>query len=289
MCIVAAAAIAGVAGAAISASGAQSAAQTQANAATNAQNISQNEFNTITGQEQPFMQAGYGALGNLDYLLGVGPQSGTSPNGYSSNGYTVGPGGSIGRLIPGGTTGGAAAPSMPGAGGYGSLLQPFTTANWQQLSPSYNFQLGQGMQGVLNGEANMAGALSGSAQKDLMGYNQNLANTSFNNAFNMYQTQQGNIYSRLAGLAQMGQAAATNTGQQGTALAGQAAQSAQNVGSALAAGQVGSANAYSNAISGMSYLPWMMSGNSGMSAADSNAWASGANANDALGIAGFGG
>jgi len=258
MCIVAAVAGAALIGGVVSAEGAKSAASTQAGAAENAQQISQNEFNTITGQEQPYMNAGYGALNALNYGLGI-PGSGGAPQGYDpSSGYAVGAGGGINRLLPGGS-----APS-PGAG-FGSLVQPFTVDNWKQLSPSYNFQLGQGMQGVLNGDASTSGALSGAASKDLMSYNQNLANTSFNNAFNMYQTQQGNIYSRLAGLAQLGQNAASNTGQQGTALAGQAAQSAQNIGTAQAAGQVGAANAYSGALQSMSYLPWMMSGSSGVS------------------------
>lgn len=266
-----------VAGAAISSQGAQSAAQTQANAASNAQQISQQEFNTITQQEQPFMQGGYGALNALEYGLGIPSSMGASSqgtvttpniNGYDpSSGFTIGAGGSIGRLLKGGGTT-TATPSSSASGvpgmAYGSLLQPFTADNWKQLSPAYSFQLGQGMQGVLNGDAAGSGALSGAAQKDLISYNQNMANTSFNNAFNMYQTQQGNIYSRLAGLTQLGQAAAANTGQQGTALSGQAAQSATNIGSALAAGQVGSANAWSGALSNMSYLPYLYS-NSGSS------------------------
>lgn len=261
MCIVAAVAGAALIGGVVSAEGAKSAASTQAGAAENAQQISQNEFNTITGQEQPYMNAGYGALNALNYGLGIGGQ-GSGPQGYDpSSGYAVGAGGGINRLLPGGSAPGASS----GGAGFGSLVQPFTTDNWKQLSPAYNFQLGQGMQGVLNGDASTSGALSGAASKDLMSYNQNLANTSFNNAFNMYQTQQGNIYSRLAGLAQLGQNAASNTGQQGTALAGQAAQSAQNIGTAQAAGQVGAANAYSGALSSMSYLPWMMSGNSAAS------------------------
>lgn len=256
---------AGVAGAAISGSAAQGAANTQAQSAANAQQISQNEFNTITAQEQPFMQGGYGALSALESGLGIGgsstPITVPNRNGYDpSSGFTIGGAGGIGRLLPGGGTTTGSAPGMA----YGSLLQPFTVDNWKQLSPAYNFQLGQGMQGVLNSDAAGAGALSGAAQKDLMSYNQNLANTSFNNAFNMYQTQQGNIYSRLAGLAQLGQAAASNTGQQGTALAGQAAQSATNIGTAQAAGQIGSANAWSSAIQGMSYLPWLTA-NSGSS------------------------
>lgn len=328
---IAVAAGAGILGGVISASGAESAASTQAGAAENAQQISENEFNQITAQEQPYMQGGYGALSQLDYLLGVSPQTATggavgtgapyssalsaspsasgTPSGFPTNPttgaaappgqqwiaapgfsakggtattYALAPisspstqysdgvpnpnpltaGGGLGAngvpLSVGGST--AQPTSAQGgstAGSYGSLLTPFTASNFQQLSPAYNFQLTQGQQGVLNGDASGAGALSGSAQKDLISYNQNMANTSFNNAFNQYQTQQGNIYSRLAGVAQLGQTSAANTGQQGTALAGQAAQSATNVGTALAGGTVGAANAYSGAISNASYLPYL--------------------------------
>ena len=56
----------------IGANAAGSAASQQAAAAQNAQNIGLQEFNTITGQQQPFMNAGYGALGQLNYLLGQG-------------------------------------------------------------------------------------------------------------------------------------------------------------------------------------------------------------------------
>ena len=94
----------------------------------------------------------------------------------------------------------------------------------------------------MNADSSSQGALFGAALKDLIGYNQNYANTAFGNAFNQYQTQQGNIYSRLAGLTQLGQASAANTGQQGTALAGAAGQAAQNVGTALAGGTIGAAN-----------------------------------------------
>lgn len=272
---------AGVVGSAISASGAESAAQTQANAANNAQQISLQEFNTITGQEQPFMNAGYSALGALDYGLGVGPESApavsTPSNGNDpQTGYQLNPWGGIGQLIPGGGVGALGGSGVPISGtgssttpvgpqgtglGYGSLLSPFTADMMKQYSPAYQFQLQQGQQGVLNAETGSMGALSGAASKDLINYNQNLANTAFSNAFNQYQTQQGNIYQRLAGVAQLGQASAANTGQQGTALAGQAAQSATNVGTALAGGQVGVANAISGGLSNS--IPWLAYGGGG--------------------------
>lgn len=262
----------------MSAQAAESAANTQAAASENAAQIGLNEFNTITGQEQPFMQGGYGALAALENGLGISPQtnqgypvpSGAPAAGYDpSSGFSIGPGGSIGQLIPGGRGSipkpAPAAPASPGAtpNGFGSLVQPFTAANWKQLSPSYGFQLQQGQQGTLNTDAANSGALSGAAQKDLMSFNQGLASNSFNNAFNMYQTQQGNIYQRLAGLTQLGQAAAANTGQQGTALTGQIGQAITNAGTAQAAGQVGVANAYSGALNSASYLPWLYGGGGG--------------------------
>lgn len=283
-----------VVGGAISAVGASSAASTQAGAAENAQQISQNEFNTITAQNQPYMQSGYGALSALDWGMGISPQTATGgapnaptgtagPNGIDpSSGYQIGPGGSIsqaltyglpngmsigqGRPVAGQPAAGTAQPQpgtaqpagQTGGLGFGSLTQPFNVSNWQQLSPAYNFQLQQGQQNVLNADASGQGALSGSALKDLTNYNQSSANTSFNNAFNQYQTQQGNIFSRLSGIAQLGQASANNTGQQGTALAGQAAQSATNIGTAQAGGIVGSANAISGGLS--SAAPWLAAG-----------------------------
>jgi len=228
----------------------QEAAAQQAAAANRALDISSNEFNTITGQESPYVQSGYGAQGQLNYLLGIGTP-GTA--GRPGTGGLTGANGT-----PGAFMGTAPTAASSTAGGYGSLLKPFDTTDWQQLSPAYNFQKQQGIQGVLNGAAAGQGALSGSAYKDLIDYNQNAANTSFNNAFNQYQTQQGNIYQRLAGVSQLGQAAAADTGQQGTALAGQAAQSATNVGTAQAAGTIGSANAITGGIN--SAAPWLAYG-----------------------------
>lgn len=300
-------ALAGVVGAV----GASNAASDQAAAAQNAQNISQQQYEQTVSRNAPFTNAGYGALSQLDYLLGVGPQDASGqPTGSAgtgidpSSGYQIGAGGGISQGIPtppastGNHAGGyssigqngmslgqlplggsgvpiaSATPSAgattingqgSAAGGYGSLLKPFNTSDWQQLSPAYNFQKQQGTQGVLNSAASGQGALSGAAYKDLIDYNQNAANTSFNNAFNQYQTQQGNIYSRLSGIAQLGQASANNTGQQGTALAGQAAQSATNIGTAQAGGAVGIANSLGGAAQGAA--PWLQYGGGGNGAA----------------------
>jgi hypothetical protein len=216
---------------------------------------------------------------SMQPTITTNPQSQGAPVMYGQHGPMYAPGGGPASdartgLGPYADTGnpppdagpayGGAGPGNSGgssAGGFGSLLSPFTIDTFHQYSPAYQFQLQQGQQGVLNGSASGSGALSGAAQKDLMSFNQNMANTSFNNAFNQYQTQQGNIYSRLAGVANLGQNAAANTGTIGAGLAGSAAQSVSNAGTAAAAGQVGAANAYSSALNNAgssAALPWLM-------------------------------
>jgi hypothetical protein len=216
MCVAAAIGGAALAGGVISAVGAESAANTQAGAAQNAQNLQQQNFNTQLANEAPYRQAGSEAQQQLNYLEGIGPNSG----------------------------------GTPGGGGYGSLNAPFTASMMKQYSPAYQFQMQQGQQGVLNADSSGQGALSGAALKDLTSFNQNYANTAFNNAFNQYQTQNSNIYGRLAGIANTGEAAASNQATGGSSYSQGIGQSAQNVGTALAGGTIGATNALSGGIQG---------------------------------------
>jgi hypothetical protein len=128
--------------------------------------------------------------------------------------------------------------------GYGSFTKPFDAEEFYKYQdPGYWFRLQQGEQGVRNAAAAGSGALSGAALKDLLGYNQDMASTEYGNAFNRYQTTQGNIFSRLMGIAGLGQNAAAGVGNQGTALAGNAGQFLSNAGTATGSGIVGGANA----------------------------------------------
>jgi hypothetical protein len=188
--------------------------QEQAGASENATNAQEGMFNTQLQNEQPFMQAGTSDVNELNYLMGVGPQGGANIS--SAN------------------------------GAYGSLNKPFTTADWKSLSPAYNMQLQQGAQGTLNQSASTQGALSGAALTDLQASNQGLANTSFNNAFNMYQTQNQNVYSRLAGIANMGEAAASNQATGGSSYAQGIGQSITNTGTAIGAGIAGAGQSAGN-------------------------------------------
>lgn len=173
----------------------------------------------------------------------------------------------VGKLVNGGGGSSAAAPAaaapdpMANTYGdqqdpsYGSLTQPFDVSQFYNYAdPGYAFQLQQGTQALQNSAAAGSGALSGSALKDLLKYNQDYAGTAYNDAFNRYQTQQGNIFSRLSSLATLGQDAAAGVGAQGTQLAGQAGQAITNAGTAAGSGMVGAGNAASSGLTNY----WLM-------------------------------
>jgi hypothetical protein len=127
---------------------------------------------------------------------------------------------------------------------YGSFTKPFDVEEFYKYQdPGYAFRLQQGNQAVQNRNSAGSGALSGAAYKDLIDYNQNEASTEYGNAFNRYQTQQNNIFSRLSDIAHLGQAGAAGVGAQGTQLASNAGQFTSNAGTAAGAGIVGAGNA----------------------------------------------
>jgi hypothetical protein len=210
--------------------GSQQAANTQAGAAQQAAATQQGMFNTINQQEQPFIQSGYSATTGLNQLLGL--QSGMSNTGGLANGY---------------------------------LTQQFTPQSFLN-SPQYQFQLQQGGQAIRNADTPGLGALSGAALKDLTNFNQGLASTYYGNYFNMQQQAQNNIFSRLSGLAGLGQNAATNVGTAGTSLGTGIAQAQAATGAAQAAGTVGATNALTGGLNNAAaylQLGSLMSGNTG--------------------------
>ena len=85
---------------------------------------------------------------------------------------------------------------------------------------------------------------------------QGQASQEYQNAFNRYQTQRGNIYNTLASIAGLGQTSLGQTGQMSTQTGANIGNAIQNAGSAQAAGQVGTANAIGGGLTGAanSYL-----------------------------------
>ena len=104
---------------------ANNAAQLQYQESQNALGFQEQEWNQSQQNLQPWLQAGQGALGNLDYLLGIG-----SPSGQST-----GQGGA--QAAPAG--GGQQGTAMPAVGGnmpnYGAGATPGTTGPQQMNNP----------------------------------------------------------------------------------------------------------------------------------------------------------
>lgn len=142
---------------------------------------------------------------------------------------------------------------LTGPGGY--MSQPFTAADLNSyLAPNYQWQLGQGL-GALNNQLNTTGGVnSGNTLKAIQDYAQNYAGNAYQNAFNNYQTQQGNIFNRLSDIAALGQGANQITAKTGTTTAANAGQAMQNAGQAAAAGQIGQANAISGGLNNLASL-----------------------------------
>lgn len=196
----------GLATSIIGAVGAKKAADTQAASANRATDVQLGMFNTMRGDERPFMDEGGAAASKLGDLLG------TSGN--------------------------------TGADKYGSLAKSFSYQDYlDNQDPGYEFMRKQGENSLINRTSTTGSALGGSALKSLMGYNQDYAKTGYNDAFNRYQTQQGNIFQRLSYLATLGQNAAANTGMQGTATGANVGANLIGAGNAQAAGIVGGVNA----------------------------------------------
>jgi hypothetical protein len=228
MCVAAAIAGGAVASGAIGAIGSNSAANTQSSADQNATAAQEQMFNTINGQEQPFIGIGNGAAGALNPLLGL--TGGNGPGGLA-NGYLD------------------------------QTMSPFSfDPSSITKSPGYQFAQTQGLQQTQNALAPNVGALSGPTLQALTNYGTGEAEQYYNNYFNQaqsqYQTnlsslesQQQGIFGRLSAIAGLGQNAASNTGTAGAQLGTGAAQSIAAGGAAQAAGTVGASNAIGGSIS----------------------------------------
>lgn len=210
-------------------------------------------FNTEQSNEAPYMGAGANAAGQLNYLMGSGPQ--TNPDGT---------------------------PISNAAGGYGSLNKPFDMNDFKTQTPQYQFNLQQGGQGTLNQDSNAQGAESGAAMKDLMSFNQGFANNSYNSAFANYNTQQNNIFNRLNSIATLGSNAGSNSATGASAFSGQIGNTLGSIGASQAAGTIGSANAITgglqsgaNAFYGQNALNQILSQGSTTKYNPGSAWGSG--------------
>jgi len=185
-------------------------------------------FNTVNAQGAPYRASGYNALNQIGGMLPG------QYNKYDANGKLIGT-----------------------DTGTGYLTQQYGPEQFQKdIDPGYAFRLKQGQMANERAANRAGGLIGGNALQGMQDYTQNVASQEYVNAFNRFQTQRGNIYNTLAGIAGIGQ---TAQGQANTMAQNNAtAQGQLGVGSAAAtaAGQIGQANAYGGALTGAgnSYL-----------------------------------
>lgn len=137
----------------------------------------------------------------------------------------------------------------------GYLTRQFGAADLNsQLAPNYAFQLQQG-QMANQRAANMGGgSLGGNALRGLQDYTQNYAAGAYQNAFNNFNTQRQNIYSTLAGMANIGTTSAGQLASLGNTYGSNMGSLSSNLGGNLTtnAGNLLSAgNAYGSNTSGV--------------------------------------
>lgn len=201
---------------------AQGAANTQANSANQANQLQSQMFNQTSQNLAPWLGGGQASLMALQRALGI--------PGYNADAAIAGPQGE----------------SMFGVG---SLLKPFGLEDFKE-SPAYQFNLDQGMKAIDKASAARGKYYAPATLQDVGKYSQGLASNEFQNAFNNYNTSQGNAYNRLFGQSGAGQNAAVQQGGFGAAAGNAMAGNIIGAGNAQAAGQIGSANAISGGIGG---------------------------------------
>jgi hypothetical protein len=135
-------------------------------------------------------------------------------------------------------------------GGTGKYARDFSMRDFQ-LDPGYAFRMSEGMKGLERSAAARGGLASGATMKGIQRFGQDLGSQEYMNAFNRYQTNRANQLNPLQSLMGAGQTAA-NTLSSAAGQYGQGASEAAYQGAnARASGYIGSANAWNQALGGV--------------------------------------
>jgi hypothetical protein len=196
------------------ASAAKEASQLQYQSTQDAAKQQREMFDILNKQQEPYRESGYGALTNINQMLPYFTQQ---------------------------------APSY----------KPFTAEDLKtNLAPNYEFMKNQGLGAT--GQAMNVGGGGSNVNLARTKFAEDYASNAYQNALNNYmqqqaqgfnqgQTQQTNIYNRLASLAGIGQTAQNQAQSLGTSTAANIGQLGIGGASALGAGQIGAANAMAGA------------------------------------------
>lgn len=209
--------VAALGGAALGASASGSAASAEEKAAQQQLNFEEGEFSALMANAAPFMQSGQLALNALT--------AGFAPGGQFTQGFN-----------------------------------PGTFANSPEYA-GYLFQQTQGQSGIKGsaaaggaGTAGTSGGTGVATSEALMGFNQGLAETSYQNwyqmAYQQWLQQQQTQIGGLQNLANLGENATVLQGNAGATTAGLVSSSLAQGGNAAAAGKIGQASAISGGLTG---------------------------------------
>lgn len=287
-----------IGGAAISSSASKSAASTQADAANNAAQLQEKQWEQTQSNLKPYMNLGSASISPLLQAMGYNV---TVNNGASGTaGQILGSAsGMLGSGIAGQMSGplSAASQALGAASGTDSSSPTYTfngidssnplqqrfsapTEADAQATPGYQFTLNQGLKSVQNSAAARGLGTSGAALKGASTYATGLADSTYNDVYNRaLQTFQTNYNSaannvnRLQGLVSNGQNAAATNGSLGASTANSVGNTLTSAANATASGTVGSANALSGALNSVgsnAMLYGLTQNNASGSAASSN-------------------
>lgn len=199
-------------GGAISSSGAQSAARTQADAANRSADLQKEMFDEQKRLSEDYRQAGLTGQNRLMELLGLGDNTGRAR--------------------------------------FGQYARDFGMQDFQQ-DPGYTFRLKEGLDQIGSQARAQGGAGGGRTMMGIQKYAQGLASQEYGNAFNRYQTNRANQLQPLGSLMSSGQAAAAGQAAQAGQYGVNAGNMMGQAGQSIAAGQMGSANTMGNALASM--------------------------------------
>lgn len=130
------------------------------------------------------------------------------------------------------------------------LTRKFSMADYQE-DPGYQFRLQQGQKALERSAAARGGLSNGGTIRGLSDYAQGSASQEYQNAYNRFNNDQSNRFNRLASLSGMGQTANAAMGSAGQNYANQVGQNSMGAANAQGAAGMAQAGAWGNALSGI--------------------------------------
>jgi hypothetical protein len=127
------------------------------------------------------------------------------------------------------------------------LTKTFTASDFVK-DPGYDFRMAEGAKALERSASARGGLMGGAAGKAMARYGQDYASNEYSNAYNRFNQDRDQRYSKLSDLSRMGHNAAAQSGAAAQQFGQQAGENIIGGGNAQAAGTIGASNAWSNAI-----------------------------------------